>query len=280
MYLGSDSRQRGQTSPTYLWSDSGAGHISGEIPESLWECFPFKPESIYPRNDSRAGLPCVRWERVPSHGRRPGPRTTRAPTQKPSREKLNTALVLLCWSVSSLFCRVSFLVGAPCLWVLVCGCLLWGFHGAFFPKEGRRPQNLSRLAGIPWASYDCGTTRQPSHAVLGTKSSLFTSGVTLEQYLEVRNTPPFLHCLSWQLPQRCYSMRRSFRRAATLGHFRDNCRSQMFQSRSSVNQQRPPDRCVPDVLRAQKYKNQSAFGELLLYFFEGIGTQVTDIFAQ
>ena len=42
---------------------------------------------------------------------------------KTELKKLNTALLLVCWSVSLLFCRVSYFCGAPCLWVLVWACL-------------------------------------------------------------------------------------------------------------------------------------------------------------
>ena len=104
-------------------------------------------------------------------------------------KKLNTALVLLCWSVSFLFCRVSFFCGAPCLWVLICGCLPWRFRVAFSQKKGDVPRNDHVWAGTPLPSYDCGTTWQPGYAVLGVTSSLFTCGVTLEQDLEGSEHP-------------------------------------------------------------------------------------------
>ena len=53
---------RKQQSNLYLWSDSGAGQTSGEIPESLRERFPSKQRSIYLGSDSRTGDLCVRWE--------------------------------------------------------------------------------------------------------------------------------------------------------------------------------------------------------------------------
>ena len=121
------------STPIFLWSDSGAGQTSREIPGSLRERFRFKQRSTYPGSDSRAGLLCVMgvipFTRAPS----PRPRTTRAPTQKPSWQKLHTALLLVCWLVSFLFCRGSFLVGVLPLGPRLCLSAL-GFRGAFFPR--------------------------------------------------------------------------------------------------------------------------------------------------
>ena len=94
----------------------------------------------------------IPFARAPS----PRRRTTRAPTQKPSWKKLNTALQLVCWSVSFLFCRVSLLAGllaSRSSFGLVC---LGGFRVAFFPGEGRRPQNRPFfLTGVPLCRLQC-----------------------------------------------------------------------------------------------------------------------------
>ena len=63
-------------------------------------------------------------------------------------KRLNSALLLVCWSV---FCRVSFLVGVLPLGPRLCLSAM-GFRDAFFPEEGRRPQNRSLSAGTPLPS--------------------------------------------------------------------------------------------------------------------------------
>ena len=67
-------------------------------------------------------------------------------------KKLNADLLLVCWSGLLSSSVVFPYLWGSCLSVLVCACLLWGFRGAFFPEEGRRPQNRSLSAGTPLPS--------------------------------------------------------------------------------------------------------------------------------
>ena len=106
-----------QTSPIYLWSDSGAGQACGS--DSLPSNGPYISGAI-PKLETSVcdGSDSLHTGVVPKteHNEGADPKT--------ELKKLNTALLLVCWSVSLLFRRVSFLVGS-CLSVLVCACLSW-----------------------------------------------------------------------------------------------------------------------------------------------------------
>ena len=102
----------------------------------------------------------------------PRRRTTRAPTQKPSWKMLNTAwLLVCCWLVSFLFCRVSFLAGlfaSGSSFGLVC---LGGFRVAFLPRRrATSPELIFFLTGIPpcrlqyWAAITPEVT--PEHGLV------------------------------------------------------------------------------------------------------------------
>ena len=105
----------------------------------LRERFFAKPKSIYPGSGSRAGLLCVVG--VIPFTRAPSPKTEHTEGADPKTElkKLNTALRLVCWSVSLLFCRVSFLVGVLPLGPRLCLSAM-GFRDAFFQRKGDDPR--------------------------------------------------------------------------------------------------------------------------------------------
>ena len=91
---------------------------------------------------ARVHLP---WERLPGRTHTCGgsdsfhtgavPKTEHNEGTDPKTElkKLNTALLLVCWSVSLHFCSVSFLVG-------FCACLPWVSVMRFFQRKGDDPR--------------------------------------------------------------------------------------------------------------------------------------------
>ena len=108
---------------------------------------------------ARVHLP---WERLPSRtpvcggsdslhtGAVPKTEHNEGADPKTELKILNTALLLVCWSVSLLFRRVSFLVGLASRSSFVHVC--HRFPLCFCPEEGRRPQNRSLSAGTPLPS--------------------------------------------------------------------------------------------------------------------------------
>ena len=111
--------------------DSPALFTSGATPERarLEGVIPFQarvhlPSERLPDRTPLCAMGAIPITRAPS----PRPRTTREPTRTASRKKRRVkhyfGAPLLVGLLSFLSCLLS--CGAPCLWVLVCGCLPWG----------------------------------------------------------------------------------------------------------------------------------------------------------
>ena len=81
---------------------------------------------------------------------------------KTELKKLNTALLLVCWSVSLLFCRVSFLVRVLPLGPRLCLSAM-GFRDAFFQRKGDDPRTT--FGRYSFTKLDCGVLWQLGYAV-------------------------------------------------------------------------------------------------------------------
>ena len=130
---------RKQQSNLYLWSDSGAGQSSGEIPESLRDRFPSKQRSIQNRERFPNRTPVCGGSDSLHTGAVPKTEHNEGAVQKTELKKVIAALLLVCWSVSLLFCRVSFLVGVLPLGPRLCLSAM-GFRDAFFQRKGDDPR--------------------------------------------------------------------------------------------------------------------------------------------
>ena len=122
-----------QTSPIYLWSDSGAGQASGS--DSLPSNGAYTSGGIPEQETSVCdGSDSLRKGAVPKTEHNEGA------DPKIELIKLNTALRLVCWSVSFRFCRVSFLVGRFASRSCLCFSAFEGFRDAFFQRNGDDPR--------------------------------------------------------------------------------------------------------------------------------------------
>ena len=190
--LGATPEQLGQSSPIYLWSDSGAGHAWGS------DALPSQSPSTLgatPRQDSLCVMGAIPFTRAPS------PRRAQQVVDHQNRtgNQLSTALVFLCgfsppFLPAVLLAGVVFGMCAPVLCVrplffFLSSSLAPFRRGAllrclrplvvparlvllrwFFLQGGRRSQNRSRFAGAPFASYYSGMTLGGRICTNGTSS--------------------------------------------------------------------------------------------------------------
>ena len=122
------------------------------------------------------------WERLP--GRTPVcggsdslhtgavPKTEHNEGADPKTElkKLNAALLLVCWSVSLLFCRVSFLVGVLPLGPRLCSSAMVSVM-RFSRGRTTTPEPIT-FGRYSFTKLDCVMLWQPGYAVLGTRFSV------------------------------------------------------------------------------------------------------------
>ena len=91
---------------------------------------------------------------------------------KTELKKLNTALLLVCWSVSLLFCQVSLLAGILDSGPRLGLSALEGFVLRFFQRKGDVPRTDHFFDRYSFTKLDCGMLWQPGYAVLGTRFSV------------------------------------------------------------------------------------------------------------